>query len=97
MGEHKLMVWRYQRGRSNSISGAGGMSYGTAGRCSCGWAVRHNVAPSKGGRKQVERDHSAHLGELADDYWRSTRCIVEGCEATPASGPFCDDHQIAPR
>jgi hypothetical protein len=45
----------------------GGSFYGTVGRCTCGWTVKVNTAPSRGGRRQVEGDHARHVNEQGDD------------------------------
>lgn len=64
MSEHFLRVGRVQIGRSPI--GRGSPLYGTSGSCSCGeWRHKVNTAPSKGGRRDIEREHRRHL-ELDD-------------------------------
>jgi hypothetical protein len=63
---HELRIRRYGRGHSN-IAGWGGQYMGTRGDCSCGWFVRINEAPSKGGRKAVEKAHARHLTDPEGD------------------------------
>jgi hypothetical protein len=59
---HECNFYRYNRGRSN-IGGASGSFYGSRLRCECGFTAKVNVAPSKGGKRELNEDYRRHLKE----------------------------------
>lgn len=64
--QHTISVGRKQRG-SGALAGSG-MTYGTSGSCSClNWTFSVNIAPSKGGRQQVEAAHEEHVAKQTAD------------------------------
>lgn len=62
MGEHELL-WIGRTSLGTRARGSGGSLYGTVGRCSCGQRLKVNIAPSKGGKRELEalfRRHAAN-------------------------------------
>lgn len=75
MANHELRLSRYKRGQQTygNIRGVAGMTYDTRGECSCGnWSERRNVAPSRGGEREIKEAHKQHINQSTDEGTQDT-------------------------
>ncbi len=60
---HRFDTGRFTRGLTSIAPQV--QLYGTRGSCTCGWGIRINEAPSKGGKTRVTQAYREHMGVIA--------------------------------